>query len=94
MKVLLKDENAGKIKLLVESIDDLWHLNHLIQEGDLAYALTYRREESQSDKLRSERGEKRRMYLGLEVETVEFHDFADRLRVHGTIKEGPQDIGS
>jgi protein pelota len=34
------------------------------------------------------------MKLGIEVEKVEFHEFSDRLRVHGIIKEGPQDLGS
>jgi protein pelota len=82
------------MKLLLESMDDLWHLNNLLEVGDIVFALTHRREETSSDKLRPERGQKKAMKLGIELEKVEFHEFSDRLRVHGIIKEGPQDIGS
>jgi protein pelota len=34
------------------------------------------------------------MRLGIRVEKVGFHEFSDRLRVHGIIEEGPQDLGS
>jgi protein pelota len=34
------------------------------------------------------------MKLGIRVSEVKFHEFSDRLRVHGTIEEGPQDLGS
>ena len=34
------------------------------------------------------------MVLTIRVEDVEFHDFSDRLRIHGIIEEGPQDLGS
>ncbi|MGZ8937373.1 MAG: mRNA surveillance protein pelota, partial [Halobacteriota archaeon] len=33
----------GKITLLPESVDDLWHLKHLIEMGDLVFALTFRK---------------------------------------------------
>lgn len=94
LKVIFKNHQTGEVKLRLETLDDLWYLDHLLDAKDTAKAVTYRREETKSDKLRAERGEKRRMYLGLAVEKVEFHDFADRLRVHGTITEGPQDLGS
>jgi protein pelota len=75
-------------------LDDLWHLYNIISPGDMVFAVTYRREEGKADKIRSERGEKRRMRLGIRVEKVEFHEFDDRLRVLGVIEEGPQDLGS
>jgi len=94
MKELFREHKTGKIKLLPENLDDLWHLHNLVSPGDMVWAVTYRREESKGDKLRAERGEKKRMFLGIEVEKVEFQDFSDRLRIHGTITEGPQDLGS
>ncbi len=90
-KALIKGE--GEVKLLPESIDDLWHLKHLIEKGDLVYALTFRKVESATDKLRPEQKERRPMRLGVRVESVEFHRFANRLRVSGTIESG-QDVGS
>jgi protein pelota len=92
MRVLKKDLRGGTIKLLVENGDDLWHLRHLIQPGDLVHAVTWRREESTGDRVRAEKSERRRMYLGVEVEEVEYADFSDRLRVLGVIREGPDDV--
>ncbi|MCK5024585.1 MAG: mRNA surveillance protein pelota, partial [Thermoplasmata archaeon] len=85
---------TGQIKLRVQTLDDLWHLYNIIEPGDLVFALTTRREEARADAVRAERGEKKKMRLGIRVEKVEFHEFADWLRVHGTIENGPQDIGS
>ncbi len=92
MRVLKQDLRGGIIKLLVENGDDLWHLRHLIQPGDLVHAVTWRREESSGDRVRAEKSERRRMYLGVEVEEVEYADFSDRLRVLGVIREGPDDV--
>lgn len=94
MKVLYKNLKTSEIKLMLESMDDLWHLFNIIDRGDVVFSMTYRREEKKTDKLRPERGKKKPMRLGMVVEDIEFHEFADRLRVHGVIKEGPQDIGS
>lgn len=94
MKVLYQDKKTKKIKLLVETIDDLWHLCNLIEEKDLVFALTYRREEIKKDKIRAERAEKKPVFLGIRVEKLEFHEFSDRLRIHGIIEIGEQDLGS
>ena len=83
----------GEITLLPESVDDLWHLKHLIEKGDLVFALTFRKVESATDKLRPEKTERKPMRLGIRVESVEFHRFANRLRVSGIIESG-QDVGS
>ncbi len=94
MKILHQDKREGKIKIRIDTLDDLWHLKNVINEDDLVSAVTFRREETQRDKIRSERGEKKRMRLDIEVEKVEFHEFSDRLRILGVIIEGPQDHGS
>jgi len=94
VKILKKDRKTGTIRLRVETDDDLWHLYNIVQPGDVVHALTERREETAADKIRSERGEKKKMVLGIEVEKVEFHEFSDRLRILGVIVDGPQDLGS
>jgi len=94
MRVIHQDRRTGEVKVQVDSLDDLWHLYNIISPGDMIFAVTYRREEGKADKIRSERGEKKRMRLGLRVEKVEFHEYEDRLRVLGVIEEGPQDLGS
>ena len=83
----LKD-NSGKIRLLPESIDDLWHLQHLVAPGDLVFATTFRSVESATDKIRPEKVEKRPVRLGIRVEKVEFSEHGVRLRITGTIEHG------
>jgi protein pelota len=93
MKILHQDAKSNEIKLLPETIDDLWHLSNLIDERDLVFATTFRRKEEKPDKLRPDRSDKVRMRLGIRVQKVEFHESEDMLRILGVIEEGPQDIG-
>ena len=81
-------KQVGEIRLFPESLDDLWHLKHLLHEGDLIYAQTFRSQESQTDKLRPEKSEKRPVRLGIRVSKVEFHHNANRLRISGVIEHG------
>ena len=93
MKILHQDSRANEIKLMPETIDDLWHLYNLVDERDLVFSTTYRRKEDKAEKLRPDRVEKVRMRLGLRVQKVEFHESEDLLRILGVIEQGPQDIG-
>ena len=83
----LKDR-YGEIRLFPESIDDLWHLRHLISPGDLVFATTFRSADTASDKIRPEKAEKRPVRLGIRVERVEFSEHGIRLRVSGIIEHG------
>jgi protein pelota len=94
MKLIYKDLKHGEIKLIPENLDDIWHLYNLIDKGDLVRSITYRSIEQQDDKIRSKKSEKKRVKLGIEVQELEFHEFSNRLRIHGIIMEGPQDLGS
>ncbi len=90
MRVLKKELrfNEGEISLVTESLDDLWHLKYIIEPGDIVYAFTKRRIEGATDKLRPEKADKKTVRLGINVEKVEFHRFANRLRIHGIITDG------
>lgn len=88
----LKKDGFGEYKLTPESLDDLWHLSHLISLGDIVYAVTLRTADTPSDKIRAEKAEKRPVRIGLKVEKSEFSSDASRLRVFGVIVFGP-DIG-
>ena len=74
--------------------DDLYYLNLIIENGDLITAFTERRESKQVDKIRSERGVKKKMNLTVSVEDKEYQNFDLRLRCHGKIVEGIQDVGN
>lgn len=81
-------KQTGEVRLFPESLDDLWHLKHLLHEGDLIYAQTFRSLESQTDKVRPEKTEKKPVRLGIRVTKVEFHHNANRLRISGVIVHG------
>ncbi len=61
MKVKKRDINVYHLKL--EHEDDLYHLNLLLDEGDMIRALTERREATQTDRIRKERGKKQKIKL-------------------------------
>ncbi|HID42675.1 MAG TPA: mRNA surveillance protein pelota, partial [Archaeoglobaceae archaeon] len=83
--------NEGEIKLIPENLDDLWHLKYIIEPGDVVFSLTKRISES-PDKLRSDK-EKITVRIGIEMDKVEFHRFANRLRITGRIVSGVEDSG-
>jgi len=90
-----RNKSTGEISLIPESLDDLWHLKHVIEAGDLVYSLTYRRLEESTDKLRPDKTEKKQIKLGIRVEKVEFHKFSHRLRIKGVIEQGMEiELGS
>ncbi|MCW3134191.1 MAG: mRNA surveillance protein pelota [Methanophagales archaeon] len=95
MKVLKKKIKArgekgkvGEVSLIPESLDDLWHLKHVIEAGDLVYSLTHRRMEEATDKIRPDKTEKKTVRLGIRAESVEFHKSSRRLRIKGVIERG------
>lgn len=94
MQVVFKDLKHGEIVIIPENLDDIWHLYNIIEKGDLVKAVTFRTDEQKADKIRSKKPEKKRMILGIRVTEVKFHEFSDRLRIHGKIEEGPQNLGS
>lgn len=94
MKIIHQDLDHNTIKILPETLDDIWHLSNIIQPNDLVRAVTFRTDDQATDKVRTKKASKKKMKLGIRVEQVKFHEFSDRLRIHGVIEEGPQDLGS
>jgi len=94
MKIIHKDLDHNAIKIVPETLDDIWHLSNIIQPNDLVRALTFRTDEQNTDKVRTKKASKKKMKLGIRVEQIKFHEFSDRLRIHGVIEEGQQDLGS
>ena len=93
MKIINEDEKEGIVEVVPETLDDLWHLSHIMEVGDNASSKTTRRiQDNTGDKLRSDRGVKKTFYLGLDIENVSFHLFTGKLRLTGVITRGPEDL--
>ncbi len=88
MRILSKDLKHGVVKLVPESIDDIWLLSTIIQPGDYVKARTFR--EIHFGERGSGRSSRIPMVLKIEVSSIEFQPFTARLRVRGVVVEGPE----
>ncbi len=89
------DEKRNYVKLHIDSLDDLWTINNILEKNDIVYGITFRREETRDDSIRSKKTERIKLKIGIEVNKIEFQEFTDRLRINGKIVDGPEDyIGS
>ena len=90
MKIVEDNHKQGEITVKVENLNDLWTLYNIISKGDNVSTRTQRRVVLRE----GSKGERKPMFLKLRVESVAFHEFSSRLRVKGTILEGPDEFVS
>jgi len=93
LKILEKRLKKGFVKIVPESLDDLWHLYNIIYPRDAVYARTTREVKVQEDYARPKEGRRVSVFMGVRVEKVFWDKSLNRLRVHGVICELPEDIG-
>ncbi|MCW4020454.1 MAG: mRNA surveillance protein pelota [Candidatus Bathyarchaeota archaeon] len=94
MRVLRKDVKHGAVTVLPEVLDDFWVLYNIIQKGDRVYAKTTREVRFGDRYDRPEKGKRISVFLGVSVEKVMWDRYLNRLRIHGIICEGPEDVGA
>jgi protein pelota len=93
LRLIHRDPKTGRLRLRLETPSDLWRIARLVQPGDRVGASTTRRDpEAPADTPAAQR-ERRRVWLTLAIEQVEFHGFSRHVRVTGPIIEGPFDLG-
>ncbi|MHA1618213.1 MAG: mRNA surveillance protein pelota [Promethearchaeota archaeon] len=90
MQILKDNTRNGELFVQMDSLDDLWILYNIIRPGDQIKGRTVRRVVLRE----GDPGHRKPMTLLITVEKVEFHEFSNRLRVLGTILEGPEDYVS
>jgi protein pelota len=81
------DGGRERFSVVPESLDDLWHLQNVLEPEDLVGGDTTRRIQRADDDMRDTGGEREHMYVTLSVDDVEFARFANRLRVGGVIED-------
>lgn len=82
MKILRSDYKKGLLKLKILTLDDLWYLSHILRENDYLSGSTYRK-----IMYNEKEGDRKRLYLKIKVEKIEFHEFSNVLRALGKIKK-------
>lgn len=82
-----RTEAGTRLVLVPETVDDLWHVSHVLVPGDLVGGDTTRRVQRDEDHMRDTGGQREPMHVRLQVgeDDVEFARFANRLRVGGEI---------
>lgn len=81
-------EGGGeRITVVPDSLDDLWHLQYVVEPGDRIAGDTTRRIQRNDEQLRDTGGEREHLWVALEAEEIEFHKFSNRLRLSGVITE-------
>lgn len=81
------DPARERLAIVPDSTEDLWHLQYVVEPGDLVAAQTSRRLQREDDRMRDTGGTRETLFVTLEVDEVEFQRFADRLRIGGEIVE-------
>ena len=91
MKIISKNLREQLVKVQVETLEDLWHLEHVLELGDLVTARTLRKASVKSGG-EYEYADKRPMILTIRLEKMEFKRDSGVLRLNGPIVEGPDDV--
>ncbi|MEM3030391.1 MAG: mRNA surveillance protein pelota [Candidatus Micrarchaeia archaeon] len=84
MRIIHFDKKEGELKAVPENLEDLWHLERVLEPGDVVEGKSLRRYKLEE----GESGEKEAVTIQLAAEKVEFARHANRLRVTGKIKAG------
>ena len=92
MKLLHSNLKKGEIKVLSQSLDDLWYLSNIIEPKDIVQGKTLRKIKAPSSDEKSKEASKRPVFLSIEVEKAEFSKYSNVLRVSGVIKQAPEDV--
>jgi protein pelota len=92
MRILEVNRKKEYVKVVPETPDDFWHLYNVIHKNDFVYARTTREMKIDEKYGRPKRGERIPVFLGIRVEEVDWDRFLGRLRVHGIIRDAPEDV--
>jgi protein pelota len=82
MRIVHFDRKLGEMKLQIDTLDDMWHLEKILSEGDLVEARTMRTYKVGAKE------EKKPVTIRIKAERIEFSKTANRLRILGTIEWG------
>lgn len=92
MKILRMDLKKGVVRVLPESLDDLWHLQNVVEPNDEVHAQTTREVKVDKEYQRPKEGKRVSVFLGVKVQNVVWDRSLNRLRVHGIVCVAPEKV--
>lgn len=81
----------GICRLTAESPDDLWTLRRLLAPGDIIVTKSSRVSKREGDYARPDKGERIKVTIALEVQSINLDSSVDRVRIRGRIVEASDD---
>ncbi|MBI4043951.1 MAG: mRNA surveillance protein pelota [Candidatus Diapherotrites archaeon] len=85
MKIARVNMKEQEMTLVPQVLDDLWHLEKVIEKGDLVSGSTDRKIKGKEE---GEKAKRIAMNLQIRVQNVEFQRHSESLRINGTIEYG------
>jgi protein pelota len=92
LKILEMNLKKRIVRVLPESLDDLWHLYNIMAPDDEVYAQTTRLVKVEDLYARPKKGRRVPVFLGITVQRVVWDRSLHRLRVHGIVVEAPEEL--
>jgi len=84
------DMKSGTVMVRTETLDDLWHIERVLEKGDLLTARTLRKTTiKRGSEIRE--GDRVSLTLTISLEKMEFHKDSHALRLTGPVVSGPED---
>jgi len=90
MRIIELDQKKEFFNVVVENLDDLWHIYNLISKDDIVYAKTTREIKVRSEAGRPVKGRRVLLTLGLKVVELFFDKNLNRVRIRGVIVDAPE----
>ncbi|MCW4022658.1 MAG: mRNA surveillance protein pelota [archaeon] len=92
MKIYKIDLKKHYVKVMPETMDDLWHLYNIILKRDEVYARTTRQVKTDQDFSRPTKAKRVPVNLGVQVEKMYWDKVLNRLRVNGIVVDSPEKL--
>lgn len=89
MRVTHSDFKNGEVRVIVDNADDLWYLSTIVDIGDHVKGQTVRKFKYGDEKQQVER---KKVFLKIQVEKIDFNPELNNLKILGIITEGPEDV--
>jgi len=93
MQIIKKNLKQGEVVVKVNSPEDLWSLNQVIDVDDLIKGKTERKIKlGEGAEDRKQTVVKKTIFIEIKAEKKEFHKYSDNLRIGGVITQGSEDV--
>lgn len=84
MQLVFADRKTRRIRVIPETLEDLWILERAVEPGDVVEGVVLRRVKREGER---GSGQVFRVFVRIQVENVKFHEYSGALRISGIVIE-------